>query len=265
MMNSSLDRNRPSRSSRTFALAACVLFTVVVSSAQSPSSGISGQVLDQTGGTVPGVNITVENSSDEIVATAVTNVTGRYAVGDLLPGTYSLTAEMPAFNKVVRTGILVTAATVAETNLTLEVGRLQETIELGPRSSSTRTVAENADEARAGIEEKVAACSSRPPAAPTVVNGAVRVGGAVQAPVKLVHVTPAYPAVLADQNIEGLVILEATIAENGFVEDVEVLRVPHADLARSAADAVSAWEFRPAFLNGCPVPVLMTVSVDFQR
>jgi len=61
MMNSSLDRNRPSPTSRAFALAACLLFTVVVSSAQSPSSGISGQVLDETGGTVPGVNITVES------------------------------------------------------------------------------------------------------------------------------------------------------------------------------------------------------------
>jgi protein TonB len=62
--------------------------------------------------------------------------------------------------------------------------------------------------------------------------------------------------------VEGLVILEALIDEQGTVRDVRVIRsVPVLD--RAAMDAVRQWRFTPTLLTGEPVSVLMNVSVTF--
>ena len=60
-----------------------------------------------------------------------------------------------------------------------------------------------------------------------------------------------------------MVIIEATIGADGKVIDTKVLRsVPMLDQA--ALDAVRQWEFTPTLLNGAPVPVVMTVTVNFK-
>lgn len=64
----------------------------------------------------------------------------------------------------------------------------------------------------------------------------------------------------------GSVMLAITVAADGTVHHVTVLRgVPGSGLDRSAARAVRAWRFRPAVgLEGKPVPVRMAVEVDFR-
>jgi len=58
------------------------------------------------------------------------------------------------------------------------------------------------------------------------------------------------------------VILETLIGVDGKITNARVLRsVPMLDQA--ALDAVMQWEFTPTRLNGQPVPVLMTVTVQF--
>jgi len=52
------------------------------------------------------------------------------------------------------------------------------------------------------------------------------------------------------------------IGPDGRVDRVAVLRsIPQLDYA--AIDAVKQWEFTPTMLNGTPVPVIMTVTVNF--
>jgi protein TonB len=59
-----------------------------------------------------------------------------------------------------------------------------------------------------------------------------------------------------------VVIIEATIGVDGAVQEAKVLRsIPLLDSA--ALDAVRQWEFSPTLLNGEPVPVIMTVTVQF--
>ena len=61
---------------------------------------------------------------------------------------------------------------------------------------------------------------------------------------------------------QGVVILEVVIGPDGRVDRVAVLRaIPLLDQA--AMDAVKEWEFTPTLLNGAPVPVIMTVTVNF--
>jgi periplasmic protein TonB len=95
-----------------------------------------------------------------------------------------------------------------------------------------------------------------PPAAP------VRVGGNIKAPQKVKHVNPVYPPIAQSARVQGVVILEATIGPDGAVKDAKVLRsIPLLDA--SALDAVRQWQFTPTLLNGVPVPVIMTVTVQF--
>ena len=92
--------------------------------------------------------------------------------------------------------------------------------------------------------------------------GAVRVGGNVRAPQQSRRVNPIYPAAAQAARVQGVVILEALIGENGIVRDVRVLRsIPLLDQA--AIDAVRQWEYASTQLNGKPVPLVMTVTVQF--
>ena len=79
---------------------------------------------------------------------------------------------------------------------------------------------------------------------------------------KIKDVAPKYPSVALAARAEGVVILEATIGLTGMVEDVRILRsIPLLDAA--ALEAVRQWEYSPTLLNGVPVPVLITVTVNF--
>ena len=108
--------------------------------------------------------------------------------------------------------------------------------------------------------ESWAGCRRRrrppPPPAP------VRVGGNIKAPQKIKDVKPVYPPIAQSARVQGVVIIEATIGPDGHVTDAKVLRsVPLLDQA--ALDAVRQWVFTPTLLNGVPVPVIMTVTVNF--
>jgi TonB family protein len=90
----------------------------------------------------------------------------------------------------------------------------------------------------------------------------VRVGGAVTPPAQTKRVNPPYPPEAQAAGVQGVVIMEATIGADGKVSDVRVLRsIPLLDQA--AMDAVRQWEYAPTVLNGTPVPVLMTVTLNF--
>jgi protein TonB len=100
------------------------------------------------------------------------------------------------------------------------------------------------------------------PDAPVPVQ-AVRVGGQIKEPKKLKNVTPVYPDIAKQARVQGVVILECTISPQGKVTDVKVLRgIPLLDQA--AVDAVKQWVYTPTLLNGVPVPVIMTVTVNFK-
>jgi protein TonB len=91
----------------------------------------------------------------------------------------------------------------------------------------------------------------------------VRVGGTIREPVKIRHVAPAYPADARAAGVQGIVIIEALIGTDGTVIAAKVLRsVPMLDDA--ALEAVRQWRYTPTLLNGEPVEVRMTVTVNFR-
>jgi TonB family protein len=93
-------------------------------------------------------------------------------------------------------------------------------------------------------------------------NRRLRVGGPIKAPRRLVDVKPVYPADAKAAGIEGVVILDIVIGEDGSVIEARVLRsIPELDQA--AIDAVNQWQFEPTRLNGEPVELEMNVTVNF--
>ena len=73
---------------------------------------------------------------------------------------------------------------------------------------------------------------------------------------------PVYPPIAQSARVQGVVIIEAVIGPTGQVQEARVLRsIPLLDSA--ALDAVKQWEYTPTLLNGVPVPVIMTVTVNF--
>lgn len=90
----------------------------------------------------------------------------------------------------------------------------------------------------------------------------VRVGGNVAPPERIKYVAPKYPQEAQDAGLSGIVIMEIVVDGEGKVAGSHVLRsVPMLDQA--AMDAVMGWEYAPVVLNGAPVPVIMTVTVNF--
>jgi TonB family protein len=108
-----------------------------------------------------------------------------------------------------------------------------------------------------GVESAVAPPPSPAPIAP------VRLHPGMTAPVKVVDAAPEYPAIARTARVQGVVILEAVLDVEGRVDSVRVLR-SIALLDQSAVDAVKRWRFTPALLNGQPVSVVMTVTVNFR-
>lgn len=111
----------------------------------------------------------------------------------------------------------------------------------------------------AGLGNSPATLAVPPPA---VVPTFVRPGGDIKEPRKIVDVRPIYPPVALSAKIEGTVILEATISRSGNVVDAVVLRSQPL-LDQAALDAVRQWKFTPTLLNGEPVEVKMTVTMNF--
>jgi TonB family protein len=81
----------------------------------------------------------------------------------------------------------------------------------------------------------------------------------------LVHnVEPSYPREAAAQKIQGPVVLQATIARDGTVEDLKIVR-GYFVLSRAAIAAVKQWRFKPYMQNGRAAEVRTTITVNFGR
>jgi protein TonB len=73
---------------------------------------------------------------------------------------------------------------------------------------------------------------------------------------------PQYPAIARAARIQGTVVLQATIAKDGAIQNLRVINGPPM-LQQAAIDAVRSWRYKPYLLNGEPVEVETTINVVF--
>lgn len=74
---------------------------------------------------------------------------------------------------------------------------------------------------------------------------------------------PEYPNSLRNDKIEGLVVVEIAIDENGRVTDAKVVKSNQSRLEPYAVKAVKKWVFKPATKNEVPVPSQISIPIQF--
>ena len=111
----------------------CLLvFLVSVASvwAQIGTSTITGRVTDSSGAVAPNITVTVVNTDTNFSYTATTNSDGIFRVQSLQPGPYRLTFEAAGFKRLVRDAIELRASDTLPVDAVLEVGNVNESIEV---------------------------------------------------------------------------------------------------------------------------------------
>jgi TonB family protein len=103
---------------------------------------------------------------------------------------------------------------------------------------------------------------SGPRARPSL-QGPTIVVDRIKEPKKIVNVAPIYPEAARRERVQGVVILEATISTSGCIRELRVLQGVRM-LNAAALRAVMRWRYTPTLLDGEPVPVIMTVTVNFR-
>ena len=96
-------------------------------------------------------------------------------------------------------------------------------------------------------------------------NDVFQPGNDVTRPVLLREVKPAYTSDAMRAHLQGSVFLWCVVNRDGSVGDVKILRSldPTFGLDLEAIKAARQWRFRPGTRRGEPVPVLITIQLDF--
>ncbi len=97
-------------------------------------------------------------------------------------------------------------------------------------------------------------------------HGAVRAGGKVRGPKKILNVSPAFPPFPPGTTGRGMWIGEALVDTRGRIFRVWTIREVEITPAlpafnKAITDAIRQWEFEPLQVNKVAVPVCMTVTI----
>ena len=220
-------------------VAVCLLLPLASVRAQAPDAqpSISGFVYDASGAVIPRAAVQATNLETHTKATALTGLAGEYALS-LSPGKYALEISTPGFRVFRRDNVNVSSGN-QRVDAILELGAISERLEV--------------------IGQKPEGQVAR-----SVVPRRIRVGGSVIAAKLVSKVAPMYPEQARQLGIEGAVLLQAIISKDGSVLSLTVVTTADPDLAKAAMAAVQQWHYQPTLLNGEPVEVVTTITVDFK-
>ena len=211
-------------------------------SAQNISGRFMGMVYDPSGATVPDATITVAKSDLSKIEITRSGADGAFNFAALAPGQYELKVMKPGFREYKLSQINVKSGQVfaQDVNLMPEVVRVVLKVAAeGQARGQSDTTAEKAARAR--------------------------VGGDIREPTLLNKVEPVYPPAARAAGIEGTVLLNATIGKKGSLLALRVMNSEvDPELARAALGAVSQWQYSPVLLNGDPIEVETTITVNFR-
>ena len=103
-----------------------ILLSASPALAQQGSAELRGRLLDNSGGALPGVTVTVRNQASGVYRNATSTADGAYFMTGIIPGVYELTAEMSGFRKYSRRDLRLEVGKTATVDVKLEVGGIQE-------------------------------------------------------------------------------------------------------------------------------------------
>jgi hypothetical protein len=134
--------NARSRAVAGFSLA-LVLGLIVGSNdtafAQTGAASITGLLTDQSGAAAPGVTVTATNQATNVPYTAVSNDAGSFTITSVPVGTYVVKAELSGFKTPTTKPIKLEAKQIARIDFRLEVGSLEDTVEVTAEAAVLQT------------------------------------------------------------------------------------------------------------------------------
>jgi TonB family protein len=134
-------------------------------------------------------------------------------------------------------------------------------------STAANPAAASGSASGGGTNANSSGASTAPGGAPSSASSAnaatpLRVSATDQEAKVIKRVSPVYPAQAAQNHISGMVVLDVVIAKDGTVKSVSPTS-GDAALTGSAMDAVKQRRYQPTLVNGQPVEVETTVSVNY--
>src|SRR5436190_3646999 len=132
----------------TLCLSICLSTSLLAQ--RSDRAVISGVVSDEQGAAVPGATVTIRNEATGVDTVLVTNNAGAYTSPPLVLGSYSVTVDVQGFKKGVTTGILLQGGEQVRHDVAMQIGGLQETVQVAGRGGldvTTPDVAHTVNEA----------------------------------------------------------------------------------------------------------------------
>ena len=110
------------------------MFAASTCFAQVGTGRLDGEVVDATGGTMPGAKIVVVNQATQSKTEATTNADGNFVFPSLQAGLYTVSVEAKGFRTAVVTNVEINISTSVTQKFKLEVGDVAEHVEVTAES-----------------------------------------------------------------------------------------------------------------------------------
>jgi len=242
LLDAKINRKKLSRKAALLTVLAsvCLLLPVAALRGQTAAARgtISGVVYDASGAVIPHATVLATNLDTNAKETAIVDAAGEYSLALIPGGNYTIDVSSPGF-KMHHSEVKLHADDRQRQDITMDLGNVNEKVEV--------------------IGKKPAAV-----AAHAAVPHRIRVGGNVVAAQLVSKVAPVYPQYAQEKGIEGPVLMEAVISKEGDILSLKVVNTADADLSRAATTAVQQWHYQPTLLNGEPVEIVTTITVNFR-
>jgi hypothetical protein len=129
-------------SGRARILAGLFLLFALISipaAAQIDTGSITGTVRDASGGVIPGAKVEVINTSTSVTVPVITNTDGSYVVLALIPDVYDVKVSASGYSTAIEHGIHVNVQTRAQADFVLQVGQIQQEVQVSSSSQVLQT------------------------------------------------------------------------------------------------------------------------------
>lgn len=108
----------------------CVFVVTTTAAWAQATAQMGGTVRDETGGVLPGVDVTATQTDTGVMRTSITNETGSYVLANLPLGPYRLEVNLAGFRTFAQTGIVLRVNDSPVINVVLQLGQIGETVEV---------------------------------------------------------------------------------------------------------------------------------------
>ena len=246
MLNPSVNRRRLSSKARVLIPLFALCFVLPIAALRLPAQNLagktSGSIHDPSGGGILNATIVMSNHDTNTIDMTTTDREGNFSFAGLPAGKYELQVYKPGFQTYRQANVSLDAGREFAANFTLEVGGITDQVMVVPEDSEKPVVT-----------EKTNGKPSR-----------LRLGGNVEAAKLVKKVQPVYPGSAKSAGVQGTVVLHAVIGTDGKTLSLRVMNSQiDPELARSAVEAVSQWLYTPTLLNGEPIEVDTTITVNY--